>query len=543
MELNQEIQNAAELQTTQQLVLAPEVIESIEILQLPTAELREMIHTELETNPTLELEEEASRDDLDEEDPLDREDEDDFDDERLLEMLERQRGRNETFRGYNQEAADRKMEALYNTPAPEKEFHEELVEEIQLADEPDHIRKVAEFLAYNLDEDGFVQVDLDEAKSMINENLRRTARSFLRELRDERSSPDGTLPLEPFRQRIQNSEHETIKRRLLDEISERGTLPDRDEELIESVLLTRDDLERGLNLLQSLGPDGLGARSKEECLRLQLDEDDPSFDLKNRLITEHLDDVLDNKLKKVSRETNIDLERVKELAEDLRSLPLTPGHELSGEPAREITPDVIVRKVNGSYEVEMNDSYVPQVNVSNKYLNLLRDDSLSTEAKDYVKKKLKSARNLKSSIQQRRETIKSVAEVLVERQKEFLEKGVNYLKPLKMEDVADEVGCHLSTVSRATDGKYLQTPWKVMPMKGFFTQGANASDGQDGPSRVSVMNRIKTIIDGEDPSSPLSDNAIAQELEDRYDIDISRRTVNKYRKELDIPSSTKRKEF
>ncbi len=547
MELNQELQNTEELQTTvsQQLVLAPEVIESIEILQLPTTDLRELIQTELETNPTLELEEETPDDeefDL-EEDSLDREEDDDFDDERLLEMLEERRGRDETFQGYDYEGADRKMDALYNTPAPEQGFQEDLIQEIQLSDEPEHIRKIAEFLAFNLNEDGFLEVDLDEALESINDNLRQVAKQFIDRIRSSRPAPDGTIPLERFRREIQGSENEAFQERILDELAERGELPSSTDELLDAVLFTDEDAERGLNLLQNLGPPGLGARSEQECLRLQLDPDDEAYELKNRIVSEHLEDVRDNNLKKLSRELDLDLDRVKSLVEEIRSLEQKPGQEISGEPAREITPDVVVRKVNGDYEVEMNDSYVPQVNVSRKYLDLLRNDSLSKEAKDYVKKKLKSAKNLKSSIQQRRETIQSVAEVIVDRQEEFLEKGVNFLKPLKMEEVADEVGCHLSTVSRATDGKYMQTPWKVIPMKGFFTQGARGANGEDGPSRVSVMNRIKTIIDEEDKSNPLSDNAIAQELEDRFDIDISRRTVNKYRKELDIPSSTKRKEY
>lgn len=545
MELNQELQNTEELQTTvsQQLVLAPEVIESIEILQLPTSELRELIHSELETNPTLELEDELTGPDEPEADEqkLDREEEDDFDDERLLEMLGDQRGRDETFTGYNEAAADRKMEALYNTPAPDREFREELVEDIRLADEPDVIRTIAEFLAYNLNEEGFVQVELEEARDLINDTLRSEVEAFVDRLRNE-THPDGTLPLRRLRREVRDTEHETLKQRVLDEVHDRGRLPDEDAPLIDAALVTDEDLERGLDLLQSLGPDGLGARTPEQALLLQIDEDDPDYDDKHTLVTEYLEDVFDKNFKKIARESSLSFDRVRTLARDLRGLKRKPGLDVTGDAAREITPDVIVRKINGSYEVEMNDSYVPRVNVSRKYLDLLRNDSLSTEAKDYVKEKLKNAKNLKSSIQQRRETIMSVAEVIVERQKEFLEKGVNYLKPLKMEEVAEEVGCHLSTVSRASDGKYIQTPWKVMPMKGFFTQGATGSDG-DGPSRVSVMNRIKTIIDDEDKSNPLSDNAIAGELEDRFDIDISRRTVNKYRKELDIPSSTKRKEY
>ena len=515
------------------------MIESIEILQLPSTDLREFIQSELESNPTLELQDDILDNELPEEDQPD-----DFDDERLIEKMEDQHGRNETFTGYNQEAADRKMEALYNTPAEDNAFQEDILEEIRLSEGSEKTRGIAEYFAYSLDENGYVQVDLDEAVDLLNEQIRDQAEEFLDRVQrrlEAEDNPDAAL--ETLRQEVRNDEHGEMKQRLLSFLNEDGSLQKPREELFQLEQVTEEEAENALELIQQVGPDGLGARDKKECYLLQLDEGDPDYETKKEAIETCLDDLVENDLKKASRELNMDVQEVKDIAEDLRSLDDAPGQQMSSEAAREVTPDVIVRKVDGEYEVEMNDSFVPEVAVSRKYLDLLRDDSLSTEAKDYVKKKIKSAKNLKSSIQQRRETIKSVAEEIVDRQEEFLNKGVNYLRPLKMEEVADEIGCHLSTVSRATDGKYMQTPWKVMPMKGFFTQGTGSSDDGKGQSRISVMNRIKNIVDNEDKSDPLSDSAIADRLEEKHDIDISRRTVNKYRKELDIPSSTKRRAY
>ena len=541
MELNQQITSSQDLETTtsQELVLAPEVIESIEILQLPSTDLRAFIQSELESNPTLELQDDILDNDLPEEDQPDE-----FDDERLIEKMEDQHGRNETFTGYNQEAADRKMEALYNTPAEDNAFQEDILEEIRLSEGSEKTRGIAEYFAYSLDENGYVQVDLDEAVDLLNEQIRDQAEEFLDRVQRRLEAEDNPeAALETLRQEVRNDEHGEMKQRLLSFLNDDGSLQKPREELFQLEQVTEEEAENALELIQQVGPDGLGARDKKECYLLQLDEGDPDYETKKEAIETCLDDLVENDLKKASRELNMDVQEVKDIAEDLRSLDDAPGQQMSSEAAREVTPDVIVRKVDGEYEVEMNDSFVPEVAVSRKYLDLLRDDSLSTEAKDYVKKKIKSAKNLKSSIQQRRETIKSVAEEIVDRQEEFLNKGVNYLRPLKMEEVADEIGCHLSTVSRATDGKYMQTPWKVMPMKGFFTQGTGSSDDGKGQSRISVMNRIKNIVDNEDKSDPLSDSAIADRLEEKHDIDISRRTVNKYRKELDIPSSTKRRAY
>ncbi len=541
MELNQQITSSQELETTtsQELVLAPEVIESIEILQLPSTDLREFIQSELESNPTLELEDDILDNDLPEEDQPDE-----FDEERLLEKMEDHHDRNETFTGYNQEAADRKMEALYNTPAEDNAFQDEIREGIRLAEESEKIRGIAEYLAYNLDEHGYVQVDLEEAVDLLNQEIRDEADDFLDRVQNRLASEnEPEAVLKSLRQEVQGDEHGEMKQRLLSHVNEDGSLQQSRQKLLSLEQVTKEEAEKALDLIQQVGPDGLGARDKKECYLLQLDESDPDYETKQEAIRTCLDDLVENNLKKASRELNMDVEEVKHIAEDLRSLDDAPGDQMSSEAAREVTPDVIVRKVDGDYEVEMNDSFVPEVAVSRKYLDLLRDDSLSTEAKDYVKEKIKSAKNLKSSIQQRRETIKSVAEEIVERQQEFLDKGVNYLRPLKMEEVADAIGCHLSTVSRATDGKYMQTPWKVMPMKGFFTQGTSSSDDGKGQSRISVMNRIKNIVDNEDKSDPYSDSAIADRLEEQHDIDISRRTVNKYRKELDIPSSTKRRAY
>ncbi len=555
MELNQQLKKDQRLdqKLDQQMVLAPQVIQSIEILQKPRLELRDAIKQEMETNPALVTKQEDEDQMEDPEDELvdqeeEEEEDDEFDEEDLLDLLEerdltRSNLTESAGSGYNQEAADRKMEALYNTPATEPGLQEQLKEEIQMEDVSDDVQQIAEYLIYNLDESGYLQVSLEEAVDMLNEEVLETARDFVDEVQetDPASVEADSLPAH-FYEDVQDDAAGALKTRVLDNMDEEGKLMRPLEEVLRPDLVSYGTAEEALELIQEIGPAGTAARDKEECLLLQLDDEDEQYESKRTLIEEHLEDLEENRMKKVARNTDLEVEEVSRLAEEIRELDPNPGFAYSARPAREVDPDVVVQQSDGEYEVMLNDSYVPEITVSRKYLNLLKDDNLSDEAKDYLKEKIQKARHFQNSIQQRRETIRKIAECIVDKQEEFLEKGINYLKPMKMKEVAEEVGCHLSTVSRATDGKYIQTPWKIMGMKDFFSGGTETEEGEE-KSRVTVMNRLKTIIEEEDKSDPLSDSDIADRLEEKYGIDIARRTVNKYRKKLDIPSSTKRKKY
>lgn len=553
-----------EQEMKQEMVLAPQVIQSIEILQKTRMDLRQMVQEELETNPALiekEFQDEFDEDlsdsdrelmgkqatedsnlDTDDEEASEADDEENLNEEELQEMLERHDPvPDQNSGGYNYEAADRKMEALYNTPGEDPGLRESLANDIRLTEADEKQKRIAIYLANNLDDDGFLQVDLEETRRKLNgllyemaEGLRRNGSEPVRPPRTPHEElPDsvgGMIDPEEIRERIENN------------LGPENNLYRPLQDVLGPFLISREDMEKALNLLQECSEAGIGARNEKECLKLQLDSKDDEHNLKKLLIDEHLEDVKQENIKTLASRLKIEEDRMYRLVKDIVGLTDKPGSSQTASTAREVTPDVVIEKRGGKWEVDMVDAYVPEITVSRKYRDLLRSDQLTNEEKDYLKEKVQSATHLKNSIHQRQLTIRNIAEVIAEKQEEFLEKGLNHLKPMKMQEVAEEVGCHTSTVSRASDGKYIQTPWKIMRMKDFFSGGTETSEGEE-KSRLTVMNRIKTIIDREDKQNPCSDSEIRDRLEEQYDIDIARRTVAKYRKKMDIPSSRKRKSY
>ena len=305
---------------------------------------------------------------------------------------------------------------------------------------------------------------------------------------------------------------------------------------------TLEDGEEALAIIQRLDPTGVGARSPQECLLLQLDPEHPEAALLRRLIDGGLEDVAANRLPKLARDLGVPLDKVKELIQTLRTeFDPFPGSRFEHAPQRRVRPDVVVEKVDDRYEVQLEDDYLPRLRIDDARWRSLRTQARDGELKRQLRRDLESARWLIESIEQRKRTLERVANVIVERQLDFLEHGVNYLKPLKMQEVADELGIHVSTVSRALKGKYMQTPHGVHEMKFFFT---GASQGTDGvvESRTGVRERVREIVEREDKSHPLSDEEIVNRLA-TMGLKIARRTVTKYRKALGIPSSRRRREY
>jgi RNA polymerase sigma-54 factor len=301
---------------------------------------------------------------------------------------------------------------------------------------------------------------------------------------------------------------------------------------------TEDEAEKVLEVIQTFDPVGVGARSLEECLLIQaihLGEDD---DLVVKIIKSHLGNLEKKNYQAIARDLKVPLEEVYEAAKVIMELDPRPGRQYATDEPHYITPDVYVHKVGEKFFVVPNDDGLPKLKISSFYRSALGD---SNGAKEYIQDKLRSAQWLIRSIQQRQRTIIKVTESIIKFQREFFEKGVAYLKPLILRDVAEDIGMHESTISRVTTNKYVHTPQGIFELKFFFNSGISRTNGEDLASQA-VKSKIKVLIDAEDPKRPYSDQKIVELLK-KTGIDIARRTVAKYREQMGILSSSKRKQL
>jgi RNA polymerase sigma-54 factor len=313
-------------------------------------------------------------------------------------------------------------------------------------------------------------------------------------------------------------------------------------EAAERLCVPEARVERALRHVQSLEPTGVGARSLSECLRLQLAERECVPPAIYDLIDHHLEEVAQGRLKSVAQALGVTPGEVQGMVDLLKTLAPKPGSCYSTDTPAYIIPDVLIEKVGGDYVVLVNDKAVPRLRISDLYQSLLQSsDEESKEAREYITGKLNGALWLIRALEQRRQTIFKVTTAIVELQRGFFDKGIRGLKPLTLRQVAEKIGLHESTVSRATTGKYAQTPRGVFELKYFFTSGVQTMSGE-GASAESIKAQIRELIAQEDPKKPLSDQKIADLLQ-KKGIEIARRTVAKYREEDNIPSSTQRKRY
>jgi len=300
------------------------------------------------------------------------------------------------------------------------------------------------------------------------------------------------------------------------------------------------DVERVLQLVQTFEPTGVGARDLKECLSIQLRqlglEDTIAYEIVEK---DHLQDLEANRLPQIAKDLGVDLELIRQAAIAISSLEPYPGRQFGLTNAEYAIPEATVEKVEGEYRVFMNDSG-PPIGL-NPYYRKLRQGTLKPETREYIRSKIESARWLLESIERRRRTILRVTESIFEVQRDFLEKGPTHLKPLTLREIADDIGVSESTVSRVTRNRYVQTPRGVFELKYFFNSSLSTKSG-GVTSSLSVKEIIKNMVDEEDHQKPLSDEDIKVNLS-KKGISIARRTIAKYRDELNIPSSTKRKKW
>jgi len=327
---------------------------------------------------------------------------------------------------------------------------------------------------------------------------------------------------------------------IIESLDDNGYLSLSKHEIAEILNVPRDKITKILKIIQGFDPPGVGARSLRECLLIQLKQRGEVSAVVKNVVLEHLKDLASNRYTYIAKRLGIAVEEAQRIGDLIKTLEPKPGRRFGASQVRYILPDVIIEKVSNHYVVLVNDAAAPRLKISEYYRKLL-DASGDEAISQYLSEKLQAATWLIKSIEQRRRTLEKVVKAIVKHQIDFLEKGVLYLKPMNLKKIAEGIDVHESTVSRAINGKYVQTPRGTFEIKYFFSSGVVDMDGE-GISSESVKRRIKEIIENEDNRKPFSDKKITDIL--RQDaIDISRRTVAKYREEMNIPSSQKRKRY
>jgi RNA polymerase sigma-54 factor len=462
-----------------QQVLSPQLQQSLLILQTPLLELRNLVQQEMETNPVLE---ELAEDPI----PGEPTDAEASADENFKEEFEKLVSLDEEWRDYMAQSASYSSDGGRGSKQADDK-RQFLFDSIP----------VQETLQQNL----VAQLN----QSVLEAGERKAAELIIGNIDD-----DGFLQ----------------------------SLP---EEMALNSGIPQDDFERMLGLIQTFYPAGVGARDLRECLLIQLRRKGKEHSLEYRIVSEHMEDLGRHRLPEIARSMAIGVEDVQRAADKIARLNPRPGQIFAAAPQNYVLPDVIVEKVDGEYQISLNNEQIPHLRISNLYKDIVASgDSQTSEVKDYIRDKIRSGKFLIRSIHQRQQTIRNIAQQIVSRQRDFLDHGASHLKPMIMADVAEAVGVHETTVSRAVSGKYMATPQGVFEMKYFFTGGYQTADGES-LSNISVKQAILDLVKHESGSAPLSDHEIVEILSERG-IPIARRTVAKYRSELNIlPSHMRRK--
>ena len=497
--------------------LAPQIIQSIEILQLPLIELRQRVDQELLENPLLEQGDpaevtEAAQAETPETSAAEAPTEETVEEvtvgpENEPEQFERfedmanyyaDSGGDGRFRVVSTDANDARHEAYENSPAPEMTLSEFLLRQLAYLELEDTIRQICENIVSNLDNRGYLAAEAAEA---VQAKTPETSAA---------EAPTEAGPLEQI-------------------VSSMG------------IPVSPEQAQEALAIVQGLDPPGVGARNLQECLILQLDHRQADYDLLRRLITGHFEDIFKNRYPKLARETGLTIDEINAAVEKIGKLDPLPGSLFDKPIAPHVMPDVIIEEMDGQYVVTLEDTWLPPLRVSAYYARRLQEENLDPKTREYLQKKLLSAQGLIAAIQQRRSTVYNVVSEIMKVQKGFLDRGRLHLKPLRMQDVADKVGVHVSTISRAIAEKYAQTPRGIFPLKYFFTGGL-AKDGGGTESWEVVRQKLLSLVANEDKNNPMSDEQLANELI-KQGINIARRTVSKYRKTLKVPPSRLRRHY
>jgi len=477
------LENRLELKLLQKLILTPQLQQAIKLLQMPQLELEQTLTNELIENPLLE---ETTEEFADELSPEERE----------------------------------MAEIPVETEAEEKEIDFESAMPSSVDDYFEERGLDGRDLGYFTP--GYVaptQVEVSAPReSELSEHL-------LWQLRFS-SAPE---------------EIKSIAEAVIGNIDESGYLRATTEEIASLTGVSPQLAEKAIALVQSFDPPGVGARDIKECLLIQIYMHGLKGSLAESIIMNNLDDLEKKRYKHIAQQYERPLEEVMHAVRAIESLEPKPGRNFSGSPSIFIMPDVYVVKSGDDYQIILNDENIPNLRINNQYRKLLLNkNSLSKEERAYLEEKLRSAVWLLRSLDHRYKTIYRVSESIVKFQREFFDKGVSYLKPMNLKDISGDLGMHESTISRATANKYLSCSHGLFPFRFFFSSGLNSDSGM--VSSTSVKETIKKIISEEDPRKPLSDQKIVEILK-KQNIVVARRTIAKYREEMNIPPQLQRKKY
>ncbi len=322
-------------------------------------------------------------------------------------------------------------------------------------------------------------------------------------------------------------------------VNENGYFTEDVEELCLDLKITSTEGEQLLSLLQSLDPVGVGARNLQECLLLQLKRSPEKNELAEMIVAEYLEDFAKKRWKIISNKLSISLEEIQKVHDVIQQLQPRPGSSFSLDVPEYIAADVSVLEVDGELVVSVNDELIPKIQFQEQYKSLLKDKEINS----YVKEKYQELQWLIKSVNHRQLTLYRVAKAIVEKQRDFFYKGSEALKPLSLKDIAEDLEVHESTVSRITSNKYMETPQGIFELKYFFTHSLYTSSTASSTTASHIKKVMKQVIDQENKLKPLSDQKIVHILAEEHSIELSRRVIAKYRDELNIPSSSKRKRF
>ncbi len=318
-----------------------------------------------------------------------------------------------------------------------------------------------------------------------------------------------------------------------------GRLNATDDEIAEMCECSLELVEKARKIVLKLEPVGCGARDVKECLLAQLEANGEGKSLAADLVQNHLEDLQPHRLQHLAKDTGVELHALNEEINKIRILDPYPGRRYSSEEPIYVAPEIYIEKIEGDYVIYFTDDGSPRLRISSTYQKLLGETKTTKEEKDFIKDKVRSAVDLLRNIEHRRQTIYRVVECIVDRQREFLNYGVEHLKPMMLKDVAEDIGMHLSTISRVVNRKYAHTPQGVIELRRFFSEGMLNEDGEEVSTRILKL-RIKKMIEDEDTKKPLTDDEIAKILI-KEGVKLSRRTVAKYRDQMHIPGSRERK--
>lgn len=459
---------------SQQQVLAPQLQQSLQILQAPMLELKNLVQQELQTNPT--LEEEHSEPTIEDKQREHEEFQEEFD--RLAKLDEEWRdymAQSSSYSGRSSEEEERRQ-FFFDSLVKEETLQQHLLEQVSSSGLSTEDRTLAELIIGNVDDRGFLQ----------------------------------SMP----------------------------------EEISLNTGMDLADIQRVLEIVQAFHPVGVAARDLRDCLLIQLRRVGKEGTLEYKIVDRFLEDLGKRRFPEIARRLGTTVEQIQRAANFIATLDPKPGHVFTPDPNNYVLPDVTVERIGADWQISLNGEQIPHLRISNTYKDLMAKEggnNGATEVRDYIRDKIRSGKFLIKSIHQRQQTISNISHEIVSRQLDFLETGPSALRPLTMVQIADAVGVHETTVSRAISGKYIATPHGVFEMKYFFTPGYQTAAGES-MSNTSVKGAIAELVKAENAKNPLSDKEIVEILSTRG-IPIARRTVAKYRNELNILPSNMRKEF